>query len=90
MGRMIMAKSVTMFMAALQNHMMYWLKQLEGFRRVQNVEMGRQAKTLPITVQMPYARTTRMSTQHACWNLLETKTRLYCRMTESLIKVSDR
>lgn len=50
MGRMMIAKSVVMLMAALVNHMANWFKH-EAFSLVQNARTGMQANTLEKTVQ---------------------------------------
>lgn len=49
-GRMMIAKSVKMLMAALVNHMANWFIQL-AFSLVQNALTGIQAKMLEKTVQ---------------------------------------
>jgi hypothetical protein len=50
-GRKIMAKSVAILMAALVNHIAYWLMQL-ACSLVQNALTGMQAKMLENTVHM--------------------------------------
>lgn len=67
MGRMMMAKSVTMLMAALVNHIANWSIHV-ACSLVQNARTGTQAKILPNTVQIVYAITTAIMHQEATLN----------------------
>jgi len=89
MGRIMMIRSVTMFIEALKNHENFLLIQRMSGVGDQKAETGRQAKMLVKIVYMPYTPTRASVAQQARRTPLLTKTRRYWRRIDALVKLRE-
>lgn len=90
MGRAMIMKSVRMLMAALVNHMAYWLMHFADFSLVQKARTGRQARMEPKSAQMVYRMTMAMVVKQANRNFGVGKTRRYWSRMEVLVSPRER